>query len=163
VTRNFYGKLIGSFPPFDPREKVERLLLGAIDTHFHAGPHVYAVCRSEIEYGLKATEAGMQAIFDKGSTTPTARSALLVQEIVNQWAKEHNSPVAWPWEETLQAFREIGTDRFVIASDLGNWRKPDPIDMYKITIGLLLEYGIPEADVAKMVRLNAEKLIWGDP
>ena len=35
--------------------------------------------------------------------------------------------------------------------------------MYKITIGLLLEYGIPEADVAKMVRLNAEKLIWGDP
>ncbi len=308
VTRNFYGKLIGSFPPFDPREKVERLLQGAIDTHFHAGPHVFTVCRSEIEYGLRATEAGMQAIFDKGSTTPTARSALLVQEIVNQWAKERNkrpcrimggvvlcyqvgglnveavrnaaqfggkfvwmppfdcshhrrlmgtssklghgidmldendevveelkdifrviaefdmvlvcthqstkerlimvdtarelgvkrillvhvfqpttkldieqmklfidkgcylehcffdlSPVAWPWEETLQAFREIGTDRFVIASDLGNWRKPDPIDMYKITIGLLLEYGIPEADVAKMVRLNAEKLIWGDP
>lgn len=71
------------------------------------------------------------------------------------------SPFAWKWDETLEAIKEIGADHFVIASDLGNWRKPDPIDFYKITIGLLLEHSIPEADVEKMVKLNAKKFIWG--
>lgn len=306
--RELYGTVLGAFPPFDPRKQIERLLQGAIDTHFHSSPHVYAVCRSEIEYGIRATEVGMQAVCNKNPTHPTARSALIVQEIVDQWAREHGkkpckilggvvlcsqvgglnveavvnaaqfggrfvwtpvlesshhrmlagtseklgrgidvidgndevvpelkeifkviaeydlvlvcahqstrerlimvdtaqelgvkkillnhifqpttkldidqmkifvekgcylehcfydlSPMAWRWDETLKAIKEIGADHFVIASDLGNWRKPDPIDFYKITIGLLLEYGIPEADVEKMVRVNAERLIWGTP
>ena len=307
-TQELYGKIVGVFPPFDPREKVERLLQGAIDTHFHSGPHVYAVCRSEIEYAIRATEVGIQAVVNKGTTVPTARSAVLVQEMVDQWARERNkkpckvmggivlcsqvggfnvdavinaaqfggkfvwtpvldsshhrrlmgtseklgrgidvldengeilpglkeifeviaeydlvlacghqttrerlimvdtarelgvkriilvhvlqpttrldieqmkmfvdkgcylehcfydlSPMAWPWDKTLEAIKKVGADHFVIASDLGNWRKPDPIDFWKITIGLLLENGIPEADVEKMVRINAEKLIWGEP
>lgn len=308
-TRDLYGKIIGTFPPFDPREKVMHLLHGAIDTHFHAGPEVFSVrWLTEIDYGIRATEVGMKAIVNKGPTVPTARCAALAQQAVDQWAREHNktpckilggvalchqvgglnveavinaaqfggkfvwtpiidsshhrmlagtseklghgidvlgendevvpelkeifeviaeydlvlacahqstrerlimvdtarelgvkrillnhvfqpttkldieqmkmfvakgcylehpfydlTPMAWPWDETLQAIREVGADHFVIASDCGNWRKPDPIDFYKITIGLLLEEGVPEADLKKMVGLNAEKLIWGDP
>ena len=61
------------------------------------------------------------------------------------------------------AFKQLGADHFILGSDLGNWRAPDPVDMYKITIGLLLEHDISETDVEKLVRLNAEKLIWGEP
>ncbi len=306
--KDLYGRLLTPWPFFDPREKIERLLTGAIDTHFHSGPDVSTVNRSGIEYGIRATEVGMQAVCYKNSTTPTARCAALEQEVVNQWAKEHNkkpckilggivlcyqvgglnvdavinaaqfggkfvwtpvrdsshhrmlagtsetlghgidvldengevvpelkeifkaiaeydmvlacahqstrerfimvdtarelgvkrilllhilqpttkldieqmemfvargcylehcffdlTPISWPWDETLRAFKEVGADHFVIASDLGNWREPDPIDFYKITIGLLLENGVPDADIEKMVRLNAEKLIWGEP
>ena len=306
--RDLYGKIIDKFPPFDPTEKVAHLLQGAVDTHFHGAPCPTATRRGEIDYAIRATELGMQAICNKSVTGATARSCRIIQEVVNQWAKDHNkkpckmvggvvlcpqigginveavvncaqlggkfvwtpvlesshhrmlmgisetlghgidvvdqndevvpelkdifkviaeydlvlacahqstrerlimvdtarelgvkrillchvfqpttrldieqmkmfvakgcylehpfydlTPMAWPWDETLEAIEEIGADHFVIASDCGNWRKPDPIDFYKITIGLLLECGILESDLSKMVRLNAEKLIWGEP
>lgn len=61
--------------PFDPTEKVERLIQGAIDIHCHCDPCAL-VKRSltEIEYGIEATKVGMAAIVNKGLTFPTARS-----------------------------------------------------------------------------------------
>jgi hypothetical protein len=306
--RQLYGKILGAWPFFDPRERVERLLTGAIDTHFHAAPDPSTVLRSGVEYALRATEAGMQAVCYKSSTSPTARAAAVIQEVVNEHAKSlgkspckvlggvslcyqvgglnadavvnaaqlggkfvwtpvrdashyrmllgtqatvghgidviddqdnvvpelkdvfkavaeydlvlvlahqgtkerlimvdaarelgvkrlllahvlqpitrldveqmkifaakgcylencfyNLTPVSWPWPETLEAIAKVGADRLIVASDLGNWRDPHPIDLYKITIGLLLEAGISDADVEKMVRGNAEKLIWGEP
>ncbi|MFC2062653.1 DUF6282 family protein [Chloroflexota bacterium] len=307
-TRANYIRKLGSYPIFDPTEKVARLLKGAVDIHCHCGPCVTAIRRSEIDYAKRATEAGMGAIVLKGINEATARSAIVDQKIIDIWAKERNlkpckilggvtlcysvgglnvdavinaaqlggkfiwtpvldashhriihgtvetlgrgidvldknddvvpelmeifkvaadydlvltlshqntkerlimvdaarelgvkriglvhvfnytvrldieqmemfikkgcylehhfrdlAPSAWRWDETLEAFKRLGVDRFILASDLGNWRAPDPLDMYKITLGFLLEYGVPEADIEKLVKLNAEKLIWGDP
>ncbi len=63
---------------------------GAIDTHYHGAPCPTAIRRSEIEYGIRATEVGMQAIANKGMTTSTARSAVIAQEMIDYWAREHN-------------------------------------------------------------------------
>lgn len=303
-----YRTGVRTYPLFDPREEVARLMQGAIDIHSHVGPCSTSIRRNEIEYGIRATEVGMRAIISKSLTAATARSAAITQEAVDSWAREHNKkpcqviggvtlcqsvgglnpeavenaaqfggkfvwtpvldsshqrnlagttpalgrgidvlddndevvpqlkeifklvaeydlvlsichhtvrerlimvdtarelgvkrialvhvfqpvtrldveqmkmfvakgcylehlfhglgPYFWRWEETLEAFKQVGYDRFVLGSDLGNWRAPDPVDMYQITIGLLLEHGIPETEVAKLVRVNAERLICGEP
>jgi len=73
------------------------------------------------------------------------------------------TPYSWDWGETIEAIKELGPDHFVLGTDSGRWSVPPPVPVYRIMIGKLLELGIPEADVEKMVRLNAEKLIWGEP
>ncbi len=77
--------------PFDPTARVEHLMQGAIDIHCHCGPCAL-VKRTfdEVQYGIEATRAGMAAIVNKGLTFPTARSAVLAQSIVYQWAKEQD-------------------------------------------------------------------------
>ena len=72
------------------------------------------------------------------------------------------SPHLWNWDETIKAIQKIGADHFVLGSDSGRWDMPPPIPLYRIMIAKLLLRGIPEGDVKKMVRLNAEKLIWGE-
>jgi len=296
--------------PFDPIEKAKQLMQGAIDIHCHCGPCAL-VKRSftEIEYGIEATKAGLAAIVNKGLTFPTARSAILAQVVVDQWAKEHNmksariiggvtlsysigglnveavktaarfggkfvwtpvldsahhhrvealagmdssggievidendevvpelkeifkviaendmvlslahhgtrerfamidaakesgvkrisiihpfqhltkmsidqmriaidkgaylehlffdlTPYSWDWDETIEAIKVLGPDHFVLGTDGGRWSVPPPVPVYRIMIGRLLELGIPEADVEKMVKLNSEKLLWGKP
>lgn len=297
-------------PSPDLIEKVDRFMQAAIDIHCHCGP--CAVVRrtfNEIEYGIEATKAGMAAIVNKAITAPTARSAILAQTVVDQWAREHNmrsakiiggvglsyavgglnphavinaaklggkfvwtpvhdsahahridalagmkrpggievidksgevlpelrevfkviaeydlvlslshhstrerfvmidaakeagvkrisiahpfnpltkmsieqmkmaadkgvylehlffdfSPYIWNWDETIEAINKIGADHFVLGSDSGRWDAPPPIPLYRIMVTKLLLRGIPDTDIEKMVRLNAEKLIWGEP
>jgi len=73
------------------------------------------------------------------------------------------SPYLWNWDETIEAIKTIGADHFVLGSDSGRWDVPPPIPLYRIMITKLLLRDIPDGDVEKMVRLNAEKLIWGEP
>jgi predicted metal-dependent TIM-barrel fold hydrolase len=296
--------------PYDPLGKASQLLQGAIDFHCHCGPCA-KVARSfnDIEYGIEATRAGMAAIVNKGLTFPTARSAVLAQYVVDQWAKEHNmkgckiiggvtlsysvgglnaeavetaarfsgkfvwtpvldsahhrrvealvgmgssggievidekdkvppelneifkliaeydmvlslahhstrerfvmidcakeagvkrisiihpfqhltkmtieqmktatekgayiehlffdlTPYSWDWDETIEAIKVVGADHFVLGTDGGRWSVPPPVPVYRIMIGRLLERGVSKKDIEKMVRLNAERLIWGEP
>lgn len=69
----------------------------------------------------------------------------------------------WNWDETIEAIGKIGADHFVLGSDSGRWDLPPPIPLYRVLIAKLILRGIPEGDIKKMVRLNAEKLIWGEP
>ena len=72
------------------------------------------------------------------------------------------SPHIWNWDETIEAIQKIGADHFVLGSDSGRWDMPPPIPLYRIMIAKFLLRGIPQGDIEKMVRLNAEKLIWGE-
>lgn len=73
------------------------------------------------------------------------------------------SPYLWNWDETIEAIKTIGADHFVLGSDSGRWDMPPPIPLYRVMIAKFLLRGISEGDIEKMVRLNAEKLIWGEP
>lgn len=71
-------------------DRVWRIMDGAIDIHCHSGPEAYAArSATELEMSLRACEAGLAAVVFKCHSTPSARSARLVQDVVNQWAKEH--------------------------------------------------------------------------
>ena len=70
--------------------RVWRIMDGAIDIHIHPGPEAYAVrMATELEMAFQACEAGMAAVVFKCHSVPTSRSAAFIQEVVNQWAKEH--------------------------------------------------------------------------
>ncbi|MFC1895917.1 DUF6282 family protein, partial [Thermodesulfobacteriota bacterium] len=70
------------------------------------------------------------------------------------------APPLFSIEETVEVIQAIGSDHFVLGTDLGNWRVPPPAMNYSIYLGLLLDRGIPEADIRKMSKTNAENLIF---
>ena len=70
--------------------RVWRIMDGAIDVHCHSGPEAYAArSANELEMSLRACEAGLGAVVYKCHSTPSTRSAQLIQNVVNQWAKDH--------------------------------------------------------------------------
>ncbi len=71
-------------------ERVWRIMDGAIDIHCHSGPEAYAArSATELQMSLRACEAGLSAVVYKCHSSPSARSAALIQDVVNQWAREH--------------------------------------------------------------------------
>jgi len=71
--------------------RVWKLMDGAIDIHIHSGPDAYTTrIGNDLDLAIQACQVGMGAVVFKCSSAPTARSAQIVQKIVNQWAEEHN-------------------------------------------------------------------------
>jgi len=81
----------GKDTPLFDLDRVWKLLDGAIDAHIHSGPDA---CNTrlydELELAVQACQVGMKAVVFKCHSTPSARSAYIVQKVVNQWAEEHN-------------------------------------------------------------------------
>lgn len=76
-------------PLFD-MDRVWKLIDGAIDVHIHSGPDAYNTrVHDELELAIQACKVGMKAVVFKCHSTPSARSAYIVQKAVNQWAEEH--------------------------------------------------------------------------
>lgn len=72
-------------------DRVWSLLDGAIDVHIHSGPDAYNTrVHDEFELARQACHAGMKAVVFKCHSTPSARSATIVQARVNDWAEQHN-------------------------------------------------------------------------
>ncbi len=69
-------------------------------------------------------------------------------------------PPEFPLDESVKAIKEVGADHFVLGTDGGNYKLPPPAEAYRTMVGLLLERGISEADLEKMARINAERLIF---
>jgi len=77
-------------PRFD-QDRVWKLMDGMIDVHIHSGPasaptRVY----NELEYAIQGMQVGQRAVVSKAHDGPTTRSAMIVQQVVNQWAAENN-------------------------------------------------------------------------
>lgn len=77
-------------PRFD-QDRVWKLMDGMIDVHIHSGPataptRVY----NELEYAIQGMQVGQRAVVSKAHDGPTTRSAIIVQQVVNQWATENN-------------------------------------------------------------------------
>lgn len=72
-------------------DRVWKLMDGAVDVHIHSGPDAYhARVYDELEMAIQACQVGMKGVVFKCHSTPSARSAYIVQKEINQWAKEHN-------------------------------------------------------------------------
>ena len=77
-------------PQFD-MNRVRNLLEGSIDIHIHSGPCANSArTDDELEMAIQACQAGMKAVVYKCGSMPSARSAYIVQKVVNQWAEEHS-------------------------------------------------------------------------
>lgn len=64
------------------------------------------------------------------------------------------------WDEWLEVIKEVGADHIILASDCGSWAFPPPATQYRSLIIRLLQSGVPEADIEKMVKINARNLIF---
>jgi len=76
-------------PSFD-QNRVWKLMDGMIDVHIHSGPSVTTRVYNELEYAIQGMQVGQRAMVSKAHDGPTIRSAMIVQQVVNQWAAEHN-------------------------------------------------------------------------
>lgn len=76
-------------PRFDP-DRVWALMDGMIDIHMHSGPSVPSRPYNELEIAIQGMQVGQRAMVSKAHDVPTTRSAIIVQQVVNQWAAEHN-------------------------------------------------------------------------
>jgi hypothetical protein len=65
----------------------------------------------------------------------------------------------YPVGELVRLIALVGPERTALGSDLGQVNEPLPIEGYRHVVGLLLEEGIPEQDLALMVRTNPARLI----
>ena len=71
-------------------EKVNELMIGAIDTHIHPAPDAYAARPfDDVQLAIQACEMGMGAVVFKCHSFPTARSAKIAERIVCEWAESH--------------------------------------------------------------------------
>jgi hypothetical protein len=84
-----YGQPLGA--PVLDSEAIDRLMDGAFDTHIHPGPDPYQLrIGDQIDLALEACQAGMGGVLFKSHQLPTAATAVLVQKVVRQWAREHD-------------------------------------------------------------------------
>lgn len=94
-----FGKLERSFEalkaqmkerPFD-MERAWSLLAGSYDIHQHGGPSAtVARIHNELDFAIQGCEVGLGGIVFKNHDSPTTRSTILVQQVVDNWAKEHS-------------------------------------------------------------------------
>ena len=49
---------------------------------------------------------------------------------------------------------EIGADRCIVSTDFGQWTNPPPSEGMRMAIAAMLDAGMHEADIAKVVRAN---------
>ena len=69
-------------------------------------------------------------------------------------------PPFFDWDETLQIIKELGPDSIVLGTDLGNFKWPPPVESFRRYLALLLYQGVPDKDVEKMAKINAQNLIF---
>jgi hypothetical protein len=75
--------------------EVDELLCGAIDMHVHAFPDPEIDTGwDQINVARRATEAGMGGVVFKAHTFPTAMTAPLVQQAVDEYARQIGRPAA---------------------------------------------------------------------
>jgi len=67
-------------------------------------------------------------------------------------------PVQDPME-TVEVIKRIGADRCIAASDFGQVLHLDAIDGVRVFIRCLLGFGVPEADIATILRTNPARLL----
>jgi len=67
--------------------------------------------------------------------------------------------LGWPIEQLANWIRLVGPERTVISSDLGQKGNPLPVDGYIHIATALLEYGVPETDIRRMICDNPAFLL----
>jgi hypothetical protein len=61
--------------------------------------------------------------------------------------------------EAAHQIQELGADHCVIATDFGVYTLPEPVEGLREFIACLLDLGIPQGDIRKLVKSNPEKIL----
>jgi proteasome lid subunit RPN8/RPN11 len=67
----------------------------------------------------------------------------------------------WSIDVLVEWVREIGVDRTILGSDLGQQNNPLPVESYRLICGRLLEAGLTEAEVRTLVVDNPGRVLGG--
>ncbi|MFC1955869.1 DUF6282 family protein [Chloroflexota bacterium] len=77
--------------PFFDNERMWSLLHGSYDIHQHSGPSSTTQrLYDELDLAIQGCDMEQGGIVFKNHDTPTTRSVVLVQKVVNKWAEEHH-------------------------------------------------------------------------
>jgi uncharacterized protein DUF6282 len=68
----------------------------------------------------------------------------------------------WDLDTLTKWIEAVGAERSTLGSDLGQDGNPLPTDSFRKIVGALLERGMPERDVRRMVADNPRRLLDGD-
>jgi hypothetical protein len=72
---------------------------------------------------------------------------------------EESSFHNWDLDTLVQWIEAVGAEHSTLGSDLGQMSNPLPTDSFRKIVGRLLERGMPEADVRRMVCDNPRRLL----
>jgi hypothetical protein len=61
--------------------------------------------------------------------------------------------------EAAEQIKELGADRCVMATDFGVYTLPEPVEGLREFIACLLDLGMPQGDIRKLVKTNPEKIL----
>jgi Family of unknown function (DUF6282) len=65
----------------------------------------------------------------------------------------------WELETLVEWIDAVGAERSILASDLGQMKNPLPTESFRLIVGQLLDRGMPEDSVRRMVRDNPAELL----
>lgn len=101
------------------------------------------------EFVLEASEAQVLEF---------ARLGAFIEHSIPQYMPE--SPfVLWPVEELVRWIDLVGPDRTVLGSDAGQKNTPLPVEALRWAAEQLLERGVREPDIEKMMKKNPARLL----
>ena len=60
--------------------------------------------------------------------------------------------------QLAEAVSELGADRCIVTTDLGQWMNPPPAEGMRMAIAALLQAGLPPEEVTKVVKDNPARL-----
>jgi predicted TIM-barrel fold metal-dependent hydrolase len=72
---------------------------------------------------------------------------------------EESTFYQWDIGVLLDWLRVVGPDRTQLGSDLGQQNNPLPVESYRKVLGRLLEAGVSEPDLRRMVTTNPARLL----
>ncbi|MGH3729105.1 MAG: DUF6282 family protein [Micromonosporaceae bacterium] len=71
---------------------------------------------------------------------------------------ERSSFFHWKIDVLLDYIRAVGSQRTLLCSDLGQKNNPLPVEAYALIVRGLLDAGVPDVDIRRMVGRNASEL-----
>jgi hypothetical protein len=69
-------------------------------------------------------------------------------------------PLQWSWDEFMQLYKTVGSDRIIAATDCGIFMSPSPLEALRLYITGMLARDISDKEVEKMVKTNPANLLY---
>ena len=69
-------------------------------------------------------------------------------------------PINFSWDVFMEAYKTVGADRIIAATDVGIFRSWRPIAALRHFVTGMLTRGIPDSDVEKMIKTNPTELLY---
>lgn len=112
-----------------------------------------------------AREAGVKRILITHPEFPTTRLSIDEQRELARYdvffERCYTTPASGKieWEQVVENVRQVGPESTIVATDLGQSTNPWPDEGLAIFAGKLLDAGIPESAVQRMLRENPAQLL----